>query len=197
MNGEYTIKHNSLIESFVNASEYKPFLDYLKQNIGSLSDFIISEKEILSKINHFDYECFLQEFKTINEFENLDFKKNPYDDSIFHIIIRGTEIPKKYTQDVIREIAENGYDTSNVATIVAYWEKIEKDTKEAIERTFSSDIKNTKGFVSDNRSENFAGYDSTFQSQDGAYGNQIYKEIESGRFYSVPSYDNYSDTSNS
>ena len=61
---ESNIKHNSIIESIYNASPYKKVIDYLKQHFNLLSDFVITETEILSILNQsdLDFNSFYKEF---------------------------------------------------------------------------------------------------------------------------------------
>lgn len=193
---EESIKKNSIIESNCKASIYKPLIDYLKQNLDKLSDFIISEKEILSIVPTFSFALFSEDFKKTREFRNLVFCTNPYDSKIFHIITKNTDIPKEYTIDVIRTVAENGYNTKNIKKIIEYWEKIYKSVDEPRSKLSTVKTPSTHNNYQ-NQSENYSNLNMNVQSLDGTYGTHIYKDRISGRFYSVPSYDNYNDESNS
>ena len=192
------IKRNSIIETLCNPSKYKPLIDYLKQNLSTLYDFVISEKEILDKVQSFNYEDFLKEFKDVSEFKNLDFLVSPHDPKVFHVIIKGTEIPSDYTKDVINDISKNGYDTSRVKESVEYWKNIKEQADKELKQISPQIPEKVDGNIyTQKQSENFAAYNQNTQSLDGSYGTQIYKDRETGRFYSNPSHDNYSEDSNS
>ena len=195
---EESVKKNSVIESYCKASIYKPLIDYLKQNLDKLSDFIISESEILSHISEFSFNSFSEDFKNTREFRNLVFCKNPHDPKIFHIITKNTEIPKDYTIDVIRTVAENGYNTQDIIKIIEYWKNIEKNATESFKNHSKTQTRyNTYSLNKLNQTENYSNLNMNIQTLDGTYGSHIYKDRDSGRFYSVPSYDNYNDESNS
>lgn len=196
MFNEESIKRNSVIESNCNASIYKPLINCFKQNLDKLSDFIISRAEILTIVPTFSFTVFSEVFKNTREFHNLVFCTNPYDPKIYHIIIKNTDIPKYYTRDVIRTVAENGYNTKNIKAIIEYWKDIYNYVSESVKNYSPSNIHSLKVDYR-NQSENYSNLNMNVQSLDGAYGTQIYKDRDSGRFYSVPSYDNYSDESNS
>ena len=109
-----SVKKNSVIEQNYKTPIYKPLVDYFKQNLGKLSDFIISETEI-KKIDYtFSYDSFCEVFNNTREFKNLVFCRNPYDPKIFHITNKDANIPSVYTKDVINSIAEQNYDTKNI-----------------------------------------------------------------------------------
>ena len=193
---EESIKKNSIIESNCKASVYKTLIDYLKQNLDKLSDFIISENEIFSIVPTFSFALFSEEFKKTREFRNLRFCKSPFDPKIFHIITKNTDIPKDYTIDVIRTVAEDGYNTQNIKTIIEYWKNIYNSVEESVKNYSPLNIHSSK-LDYQNQSENYSNLNMNVQSLDGTYGTHIYKDRDSGRFYSVPSYDNYNDESNS
>ena len=195
MFNEESIKRNSVIESNCNASIYKPLVDYFKQNLDKLSDFIISRAEILTIVPTFSFTVFSEVFKNTREFHNLVFCTNPYDPKIYHIIIKNTDIPKYYTRDVIRTIAENGYNTKNIKAIIEYWKDIYKYVDKSLNNRSAIKIQSAQN-IYQKQSENYSNLNTNIQSLDGAYGTQIYKDRDSGRFFSVPSYDNYSDESN-
>lgn len=190
---EEEIKHNSSIENKINASQYKHFIDYLKENLGKLDDFIISTKEILAIINYdkFDYDEFKSEFDKTTKFCSLQVLKSKHDPNIYHIIRKGAEIPQKYTKDVISDVVKNGYSTKNIQKIIEYWTDINNKVAEKMKNLNATVMPNNKLAVIRSR-ENFTSLNMTPQTLDGTYGHQIYKERESGRFYTVPSYDNYS-----
>ena len=123
---EFSVKQNSIIESLTKRTVYKSLIDYLEENLSKLTDFVISEKEIYNYCPKFDYTSFFKEFNATKHFENLQFLKSPHDPKIFHIVAKGTEIPSKYTLDVMRDVANNGYDTSNIEKIINYWNRIYK-----------------------------------------------------------------------
>ena len=189
---ESNIKHNSLIESIYNASPYKKVIDYLKQNFNFLSDFVITEREICSILNatYFDYNSFYKEFNSYKEFRNLTLQKNPYDGRVFHILRNGVPIPEKYSRDVMRDLASNNYDTRSLKHIFDFWEKIEKAVSENKDVVYNNvPLKSGEGKL--NQSANYTTLNPTAVSMDGSYGSHVFKDRETGRFYSVPTYDNY------
>ena len=194
---EEEIKHNSRIENKINASRYKRFIDYLKENLGKLDDFIISTKEILAIIDYdkFDYGEFKSEFDKTANFCNLQVLKSKHDPNIYHIIRKGMEIPQKYTKDVISDVVKNGYSTENMQKTIGYWAEIGNRVAEKKKNPNTTVMSNNRLDVIRSR-ENFTSLNMTPQTLDGTYGHQVYRERESGRFYTVPSYDNYSHDSN-
>lgn len=194
---EEEIKHNSSIENKINASRYKRFIDYLKENLGKLDDFIISTKEILALFNYdkFDYDEFKSEFNKTIKFCSLQVLKSKHDPNIYHIIRKGMEIPQKYTKDVISDVVKNGYSTENIQKIIGYWAEIGNRVAEKKKNPNTTVMSNNRLDVIHSR-ENFTSLSMTPQTLDGTYGHQVYREKESGRFYTVPSYDNYSHDSN-
>ena len=190
---ESNIKHNSIIESIYNGSPYKKVIDYLKQNFNVLSDFVITESEIenILEISDFDYESFYKDFNSYKEFRNLTLQKNPFDPKVFHILRNGVSIPEKYSRDAMRDLANNNYDTKSLKSIFDFWEKIEKAVSESSDVEYNGSVLNSREEQL-NQSANYSTLNPAANSMDGSYGAQVYKDRGNGRFYSVPSYDNYS-----
>ena len=189
---ESNIKHNSIIESIYNASPYKKVIDYLKQHFNLLSDFVITETEILSILNQsdLDFNSFYKEFNSYKEFRNLTLQKNTYDPRVFHILRNGVSIPEKYSRDVMRDLANNNYDTHSLKNIFDFWEKIEQSVSENNDVLYNKvPLKSGEGKL--NQSANYTTLSPAAVSMDGSYGSHVYKDRETGRFYSVPTYDNY------
>ena len=189
---ETNIKHNSIIESIYKVSPYKKVIDYLKQHFNLLSDFVITEYEIQSllEVAYVDYDAFYKEFNSHKEFRNLTLQTNPYDPKVFHILRNGVSIPEKYSRDVMRDLASNNYDTRSLKHIFDFWEKIEKAVSEDSDVVYNNiPLKSGEGQL--NQSANYTTLNPTAVSRDGSYGSHVYKDRETGRFYSVPTYDNY------
>ena len=134
---ETKVKQNTIIESLTKGTVYKSLIDYLEKNLSKLPDFVLSEKEIGKYCSNFDYDSFLKEFNATEHFERFQFLRSPHDPQIFHIVFKGTKIPSKYTKDVMRVVAEKGYDTSNIETIVNYWNGIYKKIEENLSQAES------------------------------------------------------------
>lgn len=198
MNEEIRIKKNSIIEALYKSNPYKPLIDFLKKNLDRLSDFIISEKEILEIVDQFDYQAFIKEFNETKEFANLSFLRNKYDAKVFHIVIKGKSIPEKYTESVIRWIAENeGYSTKNIKEIINKDKTLDDEAEKELKKINARQRKSKFSSHNNNRrSENFSAYSPNTITLDGSYGTHMYKSQNDGRYYDNASHDDYSHDSN-
>ena len=96
----------------------------------------------------------------------------------------------------MRDLASNNYDTRRLKNIFVFWEKIDKAVSENKDVSYNALALQSKEEQL-NQSANYSTLNSAAVSIDGSYGAQVYKDRENGRFYSVPSYDNYSHDSDS
>ena len=192
------IKHNSLIENDTGATRYKPFFDYLKQHLTELFDFVITKQEIISlcsvDVSDFDVLQLSREFRKECHFRNYIFRENPYYVGIYHITLSNENIPAHYTKNVLADIEKHG--SQEAKEIIKYWQDIEKKAKASVRKQSGVTLPLSAvadSFNSSCISVNYSALSPTaVSSSDGAYGTHAYKSCDSGRYYSIPMYDNYS-----
>lgn len=185
---------NSRINAYYSKkSKYSSFfesvLKKLKENPDELFNGLFYVVE-----DNFIFEELKNEFENIKELKLLCIKQNQYADNLFHILRKGKDIPDCFNRDVSRTLSKRDSRFSSLREVIAYWEEIDNSIYKEINNSVyeNTDDKITaSNRYNKNSSSKIDAKIVPSTSSDGSYGTHIIHEHSTGKFASVPLYDNY------